>query len=205
MSPMNDMFSDLIYACFHIGSSDVEKEKEAVESKEDKPVKETEVKAEVKLKLSSPWAKYVAALKAMFGEDPDITIEVDEDNFTVKLFVDDAEKADAIARLLPESKQFGCVTLKITVVPPNLEEESKADLFAKAFEGNPAFERVRTVTGVMSNPMTFVVFAKEVVQYYIDNLGDLYGNRSTLYQELAKELFGAIDGVFYCTEVKDPE
>ena len=39
------------------------------------------------------------------------------------------------------------------------------------------------------NSFTYVVFEKEVVQYWNDNLGDINGLRSTLYQDLAKEIF----------------
>jgi hypothetical protein len=53
-----------------------------------------------------------------------------------------------------------------------------------------------------------VVFVPEVVQYYTDNLGDINGFRTTLYQELAKELFGDSElsrGVYFCTDIIDSE
>ena len=43
------------------------------------------------------------------------------------------------------------------------------------------------------------VFAKEVVQYWNDSLSDPYGKVSTLYQDIAKDIFEDTDGVMFCT------
>ena len=48
--------------------------------------------------------------------------------------------------------------------------------------------------------MTFIVFEKVVVQWFSDSIGDWYGLTSTLYQDLAKDIFGNIDGVYFCTD-----
>lgn len=44
-----------------------------------------------------------------------------------------------------------------------------------------------------------MLFKKEVVQYFTDNLGDYNGYRSTLYENIARDIFGDIVGVFFCT------
>ena len=41
------------------------------------------------------------------------------------------------------------------------------------------------------------------MQYYNDDLGDAYGNCSTLWQDIARRLFEDVLGIFYCTDVKD--
>ena len=46
--------------------------------------------------------------------------------------------------------------------------------------------------------MSFAVFAKEVVQYYNDDLTDINGLKSTLYEDIARDVFD-IDGINYCT------
>lgn len=89
----------------------------------------------------------------------------------------------------------------ITVVPSN-NDVSKSDLFKAAFAGNPIVSYTEHVD-TMSNPMDFIVFEKEVVQYFDDNLGDLYGIRSTLYQDLANEVFEDHQGVFFNTDIED--
>lgn len=154
-----------------------------------------------KTTMISPWMIYVHQLEAMFKQDPMVKVHFDEETFTVKLYVEGNTKAEALMELLPDSKKFGNVELKIRVLPANLGD-SKVDLFYAAFEGNPALSYIKTISGVSSNEFNFVVFKKEVVQYYSDNLGDINGVNSTLYQDLAKELFGTHDGVYYCTDTE---
>ena len=149
---------------------------------------------------SPPWDVYYREVEALFGEDQDIDIDYDEEENEIVMLVEDPEKADAISQLLPGEKTFGNVTLKITVVPANKIPDSKVALITKAFEGNPILEHIYTVTDVMVNDINYIVFRNKVVQYYTDNLGDANGLTSTLYQEIAKDVLGQLDGIFYCTE-----
>ena len=100
------------------------------------------------------------------------------------------------------------MTLYITIIPANKTcfESIKAgystnsnDIVRICFN-NRAVVNVQVVDGIMTNKMTFVIFKKEVVQYFTDDIGDYHGICSTLYQDLAKEIFGSIDGVFFCTD-----
>lgn len=150
--------------------------------------------------LSSPWVLYYHELEAFFKEDPHVSVAFDEANYTVKLFVYGDEKADALTQLLPAEKQFGKVTLKIEVVPANMLGASKLELFRKAFEGNTAVSYMKTVDGLYNNKLNFIVFVNKVVQYFTDDLGDINHVRSTLYQDIAKEIFGEHEGIFYCTD-----
>ena len=151
-----------------------------------------------KLQILSPWQSYHNKVKALFENDPDIEVVFDDAKPEIKLYVSDKDKADALTKLLPDKKEFGNLTMNITVVPANTALESKALLFQKAFQNNPAFSFVKKTEGAFA--FTYVVFKNKVVQYYEDNMGDIYGNRSTLYQELAKEIFGDQNGVFFCTD-----
>ena len=148
----------------------------------------------------SPWVNYYRELEALFGEDPDVKIVYDEDNNTIKMYVGGADKAEAIDGLLPEEKTFGNVVLKIEVIPSNTND-TKIDMFRKAFEGNPAFSYAATVSGISSNDFHYVVFKNRVVQYWNDDLGDINGNKSTLYQEIANDVFENHDGIHFCTDV----
>lgn len=155
------------------------------------------------LKLSAPWVIYFRELKALFGDDPAINVTYDEDNMIIKLFVVGASKADAIAQLLPTEKTFGNVTVKIAVIPANALGESKMTLFQKAFDGNPAVSYLQSIPGLYNNELHYVVFEPEVVQYYNDSLGDINCIESTLYQDIAKRVFGEQDGIFFCTDKKN--
>lgn len=151
-----------------------------------------------KINLSSPWLTYYHKLQALFNRDPEVTVVLDEDKYEIKLFVDNAAKADALTQLLPEEVVFGNVTLTVTVVPSNKVTPAIA-LFQQAFKGNPALAYTKTVTGVGDVPFSYVVFDKTVVQFFNDDMSDVDGKCSTLYQDIAKEVFPDRPGVFFCT------
>ncbi len=155
------------------------------------------------LKLVSPWVNFYKEVEALFSEDPAVKLELDDEEMTLKLFVDGALKAEALTELLPTEKTFGDVTLKIEVIPANIIKEDKLALFKAAFEGNPVFSYACGGEGVFKDAFKYVVFKNKVVQYFNDDLRDVNGNRSTLYQELAKDVFGEEGGVSFCTDT-DP-
>ena len=152
-----------------------------------------------KMKLSPPWIEYYRKLEAMFGPDPDIKVEFDEGEMHIKLYVESHEKATALDELLPVQKDFGNVSVFIEVIPAN-DEPKRIDIVKRAFEGNPAFSYATTIEGIMSNPISYVVFKPEVVQIWSDNLSDVNGLTSTLMAEIAKEIIGQDDGIFFCTD-----
>lgn len=154
-----------------------------------------------KTKMSAPWVRFYRELEALFSADPDVTVHYYDDKNEVKLFVDDSTKAEALSKLLPNKKNFGNVELLITVVPANDTYYDKVKLFKDAFYGNPNLKSLQYID-ILSNPITYLVFKKEVVQYYNDDLGDVNGICSTLYQDIAKNIFGEVDGVFFCTDVE---
>ena len=150
------------------------------------------------VKLSPPWVEYVNELNALFGQDPEVTIAYDGDAMEVKLLVKNPNKADALARILPLEKEYGNVKLKVTVVPGNADM-TREQIYRAAFEGNPVFAQAVTVDGISSNSFTYVGFVREVVQYWNDNMADPHGNKSTLYQEIARDVFAGGDGVCFYT------
>lgn len=161
------------------------------------------------IKLAPPWITLASEMEQLFKYDPEVHIVYDNDAFIISVYVDKQRKADALAALLPETITFGNIELHINVIPANGALSttvglSQAQLFKNAFEDNGAFAFVKQVTGIFSNNLTYVVFKNKVVQYFNDNLGDIYGNCSTLYQDIAKNIFGAIPGVYFCTDIEQP-
>ena len=155
--------------------------------------------SENKVKLSAPWFTYYREIVALFGKDPDIKITFDEENNNIKIFVDGQDKADAIDYLLPDEKEFGNVKVTIDVIPSN-KLMSRAEIIRKAFVGNPAYCYSATATGVYNNPITYVVFKPEVVQFWNDSLADINGNVNTLYELIAEDIIGGDEGIFFCTD-----
>ena len=158
---------------------------------------------EDKFKLSPPWVTYVKELRALFEEDPAIKIDYDEDKNEVKLYVEGQEKADAISQILPAEKYFGNVPLYITVVPANAALASKASVIKKAFDGNPCLKDVFVVSKGVYTGMAYVVFENKVVQFFNDNLSDINGNMSTLYEDIARDILVNTDRIFFCTAASD--
>ena len=173
-----------------------------------------------KLNMLSPWNEYYNKLTAFFKEDEEVTIVFDESK--IKVFVrNNHAKAEALKYLLPSELVFASMTIPMEIIPANDEAyKSRSqcldicinkdnalshipDIIDCALGGNYAKAYIKTVEGIFSNPITYVVFKKVVVQYFTDNLRDINGKCSTLYQTLAKEIFGTYDGVFYCTDNED--
>lgn len=152
-----------------------------------------------KIKLSPPWNEYVSKIKILFEKDSEIKIKYDQDAVVLSLFVDSTDKVNALGHLLPTEIDFGGQKLGIKIVPAN-NEKGVQQYIKDLFKGNPIVNRIEDITGPISNQMTFVEFRKQIVQYYNDNIGDLHGNRTTVLEEVAREVLGNKDGVFFCTD-----
>lgn len=161
------------------------------------------------IKLAPPWVTIASEMTQLFKYDPEVHVVYDNDEHLISIYVDKQRKADALAALIPETITFGNIELHINVIPANGALSttvglSQVQLFENAFEGNGAFAFVKQITGIFANNLTYVVFKNKVVQYFNDNLGDIYGNCSTLYQDIAKNIFGSIPGVYFCTDIEQP-
>jgi hypothetical protein len=148
------------------------------------------------LKKTAPWVEFAYKMRALFEPDPDVTVQVSDDDLTVRLLVDGGAKADALSKLLGTERDFGGTTVKIEIVPSN-SEETVFDLYRDAFSGNPYFRGCEVADGIIGS-FGYAVFEPAVVQYYDDDISEFSGFRSTLPATLADELLQA-DGVFNCT------
>lgn len=151
-----------------------------------------------KLELVSPWVNFYKEIEALFGRDPEIRVEIDDADKKVTLYVSNGDKAEALSRLLPDTKTFGNIEVRIEVINEN--DPDNWDLlenYEMAFKGNPAFESVKESVTPFGT-FRYVLFSKQVVQYPNDDIGDAHQIRSTLFQEIAKDVFET-DGVHYRT------
>ena len=162
-----------------------------------------------KRKLSSPWVRFYKEIEALFGKDPDIRIETDEtvncleeETYVIRMYVAAPEKAEALTQLLPAEKKFGSVEVKLQVIPANAQYTMKLQLFQDALRGNPVFAYTAASgdAGCDVFDIGYVAFKPEVVQYFVDDLGSLGGLCTTLYQEIAKDVFEDVPGIYFCTE-----
>ena len=164
-----------------------------------------------RLHLASPWILYYQKMKALFGEDPDIHIVLDDKEMELKIYIDGEDKAEALEKILPNEQSWGDISLKTVVIPANKEGymcvkypklTSWENIFRTVFHTNPHFSHCVYVDGIFNNGLTYVIFENEVIQYYSDDLGDVNGITSVLAEDLARQLFKDIDGVFYCTNLQ---
>ena len=152
---------------------------------------------DVRLKLSPPWTIFVHKLEALFDPDPMIAFNVDygaEDGPRVVISTSDGDKAAALLKLLPDHKDFGNVTLKIGVDCAHISNRAfttPTEVFDTAFKGNPVYSYsiCPSEEGYQWFSMTYVVFKNCVVQFFADNINDCHGVISTLYQDIAAEIF----------------
>jgi hypothetical protein len=157
------------------------------------------------LKLSSPWVILYKEIQAFFARDPEVKIVYDEDENVIRLYVDNDNKAYALSVLIPAEYDFGNVTLKIKVIPANnFGHCSDEMLWDNVLLCNGAVDNIKTVTAIGGQDLRYVLFEKTVVQFYTDNLGDYYGVASTLYQDIAEDIFPNHEGVYFCTNIYSP-
>lgn len=151
------------------------------------------------VKISPPWFSFYRKIDAMFSPDPEITVEYDDKTKHLKLLVDNKEKAEALSKLLPTQRDFGGVTVRIGVYPYNhAVAATDPYLLDAAFKGNPVLSYIyrNEPTALIPTQYTFVVFKKDVVQYFDDDFSSPHGTHSTLYQEIAKEIFDDCPAMF---------
>ena len=151
------------------------------------------------LQLSSPWQIYYHKVNALFEQDREVKVVFDDAKYELKLFVDNPIKAAAIAKLLPMEQSFGNVTIKVTVVPAN--KDSIGDVFRAAFNNNPVLRYVADKDTPITGKLSCVVFQNRVVQFFADNMLDINGVISTLYQDIAKDVLVPDEFVSYSTDI----
>lgn len=153
------------------------------------------------IKKSAPWVTYYKELNELFRKDDDVLVVYDEDDNTINVYVEGEAKAGAIQYLLPTEKKFGNVTLFVNVIPSNkgsymANVGNPLSVATDAFRDNDAVDAVTDISDVF--PLAYVIFKKRVVQYFDDDLGDINGNCSTLYETMAKNVFNDV-GIKFCT------
>lgn len=161
-----------------------------------------------KLDLAAPWTTYYRQLQSFFKKDEEVKVIFDNQTASIKIFVENPTKADALTLLLPTAKTFGNVTVNVSVIPANnaerkeeLDPKNHQQLFTHALNGNKAISFIQEVGFMGNQKFMYVVFDKEVVQFYNDDISDIRGLCHTLYQDIANTIFEKHAGVFFCTDI----
>lgn len=151
--------------------------------------------------LQAPWILYFRRLKQLFQYDTDVRVERGDSDEEIYLYVNGIHKYEALDKLIQKEKQFGNITVKITIVPDNDVEATWTELFEDAFKGNPVFKFGKHVSGQLGT-FDFIVFTAIPAQYYSDNLFDYKGCTTELFEDMAKDIFEiGDDAVRFCSDV----
>lgn len=164
-------------------------------------------------KLSPPWNTIRNMLVALFIDDDEITVKPIHDNgdgtYSITLESPNATKVCALSRILRGEFIFGNVTLKIKYAVTNgskvAEDYNKNDLYdivLEALASTPAVVDIKRVENFVGDEFIVVEFAKEVVQFYNDDLKDFYGNWNGTFVDVAKEIFKTRSNVMFTVAEK---
>jgi hypothetical protein len=156
--------------------------------------------------MQSPWVVYAKKVKALFEHDPDVVVdeptELGDGDYNLEIRVHGNDKAESVAKVLPEDVEFGNVTLHVMVIPDNDGKLTMLDHMRRAFAGNPVLVDVMEVPVVPGGPtMAYALFAPEVVQIECDNAASPYGIVTTTYEGVAKDVLRVGLGIEIASDV----
>ena len=157
---------------------------------------------ENQVKLSPPWYTYFNFLKYSIGKDRNVKVldmkEISDVNYLIPVEVKDKDKARALATILVLHKNFGNIDVHTEVlhrgqvVKPHETPRNECGLikiFEEALATNYYFEYVRFAK-IFTAKIIFPVFKKEVIQFFNDDLSDLYNNfngvAAAVFEEVLK-------------------
>lgn len=154
--------------------------------------------------IQAPWVTTYKKICALFENDMDLHIsdinEATPGICTIVISSQNNAKLESIKKILKNHFEFGNVTMDIEFIPENDDDKITDSDFRNAFNCNENLAEVRNIELPDGSVKTYVVFEKEVVQFYNDDLTDLYGNYNGLMEDIARELFNDVDpSISYCT------
>ena len=154
-----------------------------------------------KLQLSPPWVTFYRELEMLLKQDKEIFTTFDQEEMVIKVYVDNAQKAEALDRLLVKSKVFGNITVNVNVIPSNkVSCVRSGSIYDEAFTFNPVYRYSCESSLPVSNRMFYVVWSREVAQFFNDNLADVNRNQTMLYEDIARDVLVSESGVYHCTD-----
>jgi hypothetical protein len=154
------------------------------------------------VRLTFKWYSIIRELDAFFKDDINVNVQADpsqtSDNFSVTLNVSSPCIAGALATVLNLVYDFGNVKGTVHVVSGGLEykEQPVANLndllqWAQvAFVGNPRVKScvAQTAPPPFDSQNVAIIVEKAAIQYYDDDLSELYSNTTRTTEDVLNEL-----------------
>lgn len=167
-----------------------------------------------KVGLQSPWVTHWNFVKAMFARDEEINVteirevppndENDKGLYEFDVESGNEEKIIAIRSILTNLIEMGNITLRININFTGTgglnavkdEEDITIETYKKAFENNLTLFDTISIKDVAGYVHEWVVFARDVVSFYNDDLLDPWGMWNGLYKDIAEQIFNSSDIMF---------
>jgi hypothetical protein len=157
--------------------------------------------------LSPPWYTLWNEIKSSIGDDPAVTVNplnTSQNPFIVPIAVSNNDKAVGIASIISLQHQLGNISVAVQVtnadgqivtpvIPSSVEE--LVQLVQTALNGNSWFIEVIEKQIAPTLPVTvYPVFSKAVIQFYNDDLTDLYSNYNNVAAFVFKNVLNPAPG-----------
>ena len=176
--------------------------------------------AETGVGIQSPWVTHWNLVKAMFARDNEITVseirevppneENDKALYEFDVESGNEEKIIAIRSILTNLIEMGNITLRINMVYSGSggsnavkdvgditdDGDITLDDYKKAFENNLTLYDTISIKDVAGYVHEWVVFARDVVSFYNDDLLDPWGMWNGLYKDIAEKIFNSSNIMF---------
>ena len=159
-----------------------------------------------KLGLSAPWVTYQGLVATLFKDDADITVSyLDEDEKTFTVSCSNPDKYMLLSKYLKPSATFGNVTVevKLEYTGDAPIKRGIADDMKKLFAGNPILEDVMEADTPFGD-MTYLLFKREAVGFYNDDLSNPWGNANFLACDVANAVLNNVSNLSCTTNNPAP-
>lgn len=158
------------------------------------------------VKLEAAWWQIYKEIKNFIGADPEVEIgDMDESEapkYRFTIASQNESKIKALSKVLINHYDIGNITLDIDfdfIKNDDEDEEITKDDIEAAFQGNPYYVTTQVTTKGMFEDLCYVVFTKEIIQFFNDDLSDLYGNENIIVADLALERCNRGENMYFCT------
>ncbi|NLF25348.1 MAG: hypothetical protein GX589_06785 [Deltaproteobacteria bacterium] len=151
------------------------------------------------LAISPPWYRVQKLYANSVGASPCVTVREltnrTQRRYNLRIDACEDQVAEALTSVFRRRWKLGGVTLIVKVydsqgklVIPGTSQTLK-ERFNNALKDNPYIHKVHTVNSPLTHlNMVAVECKKEIIQFWNDNIGDLYGNENYVAADVFREI-----------------